>query len=88
MKRLAKSKNYRTYKIYGEDEYLDKFEEFIKVMETCGDWGSSRTFKLWVDGDGSFSLNFEKVNGKMNELEDNQIHKLIIDGGPINFSFD
>lgn len=50
----------RTYEITATKEQLDIMEVMFETMEIMGKRGCSRTFKLYVDGDGAFRPKFER----------------------------
>lgn len=69
MKRLKKvadfEKETRVYEITSSPETLDKLEQLLVDMMLLGNIGASRSFNVFVDGDGSFHIKIEKKNGKL-----------------------
>lgn len=61
--------------IIGEDEQLQKLAYFLRLVEYLGNVGSTRTLKLWVDGDGAARLhvNFPDIKDKI-EVNENVLN--------------
>lgn len=53
----------RRYIITAEPEQLDILETLFNTMISMGKAGASRNIKLFVDGDGAFHPEIEKVKG-------------------------
>jgi hypothetical protein len=53
--------NQKTLKIEatGREENLNVLINFLRMVQYCGDVGSTRTIELWVDGDGAARMNFD-----------------------------
>ena len=45
--------------VIGYEDQLQKLAHFLKLAEYLGNIGSTRTLKLWIDGDGATRL---KIN--------------------------
>lgn len=54
----------RTIKLAGHPRYLDKIEAMIGYMAMLGSIGHSTSFKVYVDGDGSFHCECKDENNK------------------------
>lgn len=61
-------KETREYKITAYKEQLDSIECLLKHIRTCGRIGHSESIKIYVDGDGAFKIEVERLDGK--ELSD------------------
>lgn len=57
-------KKYIELKVTGNETELMEFITLCKQIEYLGKVGSSRTIKVHVDGDGSFHLKFDLLNGE------------------------
>lgn len=62
---LESKKETRAYKITGRADQLDELERAMWTMDRLGSWGSSRTVKIFYDGDGAARMTFERQGGRL-----------------------
>jgi len=43
---------------FGEKKQLKKLASFLRTIQHLGNVGSTRTLKLWIDGDGATRMKF------------------------------
>lgn len=78
---LKQKEEKREYIISGKPHQLDLLEEFLKMIEYCGNIGASRVLELFVDGDGSARLNIKRKDKK--KLQEHPDMKDILDKEPV-----
>lgn len=64
------SRESRIYKITATKEQLNILEIMFNTMEKMGKVGASRTFKLYVDGDGAFHPKIKRISSNLLEEKD------------------
>lgn len=53
----------REYRIMAKPYQLDLFEEFLSLVQACGNLGCSRDLNIFIDGDGSARFKIERTDG-------------------------
>jgi hypothetical protein len=62
-------KVYADVRITGFPEHVNKMLNVLRLIQFFGDLGTSRTIKIWVDGDGAARMKVERLDGeKMPEV--------------------
>lgn len=75
-------KRYTTIKVTGREDHLTKFIQLCKTLKYLGSVGSTRTIKVWFDGDGAARLNFDYGDTDVSNVEIPNIND------PIEISFE
>jgi hypothetical protein len=78
-----KSKQYIEIKVTGNSEDLSAFIELCKKIEYLCNVGASREIPVYVDGDGSASLQFDFKDTKV-EFDKKQFEKELDSGDKVN----
>lgn len=74
------TKKYIDIRIVGHQAELTEFLKICKFIQTFGTYGTSRTVKVIVDGDGSGHLRFSMLE-KSEEIDIPSFKKEEIEGG-------
>lgn len=51
-------------RIIGFPEHVNKMLNVLRLIQFFGDIGTSRTIKIWVDGDGAARMKVERIDGE------------------------
>jgi len=73
----------RVYNITAKPYQLDLLEEFLSVLQYCGNVGASRELCLSIDGDGAALFKIVRTDSKEKLCEHPEGNDKITDGEPV-----